>query len=617
MQFLERLTRDHPEIRVRMLTFTRAATAEFAHKMGDAELQGLGIAPPSTVHAFALSLLMRTPGVHLPIPLRIPDSWEAKRLIRPQLSRLLRRDGHQLATPSVVEALEREMSAGWESMDPEKELYSALDPALGAAYAGTWASHRWALGYVLLGELPYQAGRALEDHGPGAVDLDLLLVDEYQDLNEADIHLVRLVASNGVSVLAIGDDDQSIYGYRMAAPRGILRFLDEFGTDCDYELSESRRCGGAILSAAATLIASAPGRPAKKPLRAADDAPDGCFGHLRFAGQAAELAGVAKIVALRREAGVPLNEIAILVRSNQSVWAGLLEPELTKFGIPLASTDWVQQVLGEPHVRRAIALAHLAIDRHDSLGWMALLHLTTHVGPGFLDYVYDRIASEESFGTTLIRLRQEHFPGAPPSGVGPASAVIDETLMLLEELDVEGAELDERGWAGWLMDRSDSAGFSDDATSLFHLVGANVAPSEGLAGFLANLEPVGRDLAASLADAVRLMSITQSKGLTVNTAIVMGVEEGQIPMPPPKGEINEERRLLYVAMTRATEMCILTSAAQRTGPTARFGAPRVRQSRGRCPLLADLPGGIGLPQAGAEWIERLEFSRGSGQSAQR
>jgi superfamily I DNA/RNA helicase len=71
--YLERLGHEHPELRTRMLTFTRAATAEFAAKMGDADLEGLGVTPPSTVHAFALSLLMRTLGVDLPMPLRIPD----------------------------------------------------------------------------------------------------------------------------------------------------------------------------------------------------------------------------------------------------------------------------------------------------------------------------------------------------------------------------------------------------------------------------------------------------------------------------------------------------------------------------------------------------------------
>ncbi len=124
-------------------------------------------------------------------------------------------------------------------------------------------------------------------------------------------------------------------------------------------------------------------------------------------------------------------------------------------------------------------------------------------------------------------------------------------------------------------------------------VGGAVAANEGIQAFLANLEPLGKDLAANTVDGVRAMTMTQSKGLTVNTAIVLGVEDGIIPMPPPKGELEEERRLLYVAMTRATDMCVLTYAARRTGQSARFGSPRVNQTRNRSPLLANLPGGVG------------------------
>ncbi len=104
------------------------------------------------------------------------------------------------------------------------------------------------------------------------------------------------------------------------------------------------------------------------------------------------------------------------------------------------------------------------------------------------------------------------------------------------------------------------------------------------------------------------MTMTQSKGLTVDTAIVMGVEDGIIPMPHPKGEINEERRLLYVAMTRATDMCILSSASRRKGQIARQGTPNVNQPRHRCPLLEGLP--IGDRVDGAKFVKVLEKAAG-------
>lgn len=265
----ERLASERADLRIRMVTFTRAATAEFARKMSDSELAALGGSPPSTVHAFALSLLMREQGAGLPSPLRIPDSWETKNLVRPGVSRGLKAQGYEDATPTLVEKLEREMAAAWQALDDSIVLATDIDPALRTAYVAAWSRHRDIFGYALLAELPYRAGQLVEDIGLPDGQPNVLLVDEYQDLNEADIKLMRAVADEGVTILAIGDDDQSIYSFRMAAPAGIRRFLDEFDTDCDYPLSLSRRCGGGILDAANTLIASEPGRPPKAPCKPA------------------------------------------------------------------------------------------------------------------------------------------------------------------------------------------------------------------------------------------------------------------------------------------------------------------------------------------------------------
>ena len=97
------------------------------------------------------------------------------------------------------------------------------------------------------------------------------------------------------------------------------------------------------------------------------------------------------------------------------------------------------------------------------------------------------------------------------------------------------------------------------------------------------------------------MSMSASKGITVNTVLIMGVEAGIIPHP--RGRLDEERRLLYVGMTRATSMTVLTAAARRTGPTARHGTANINQPRGRSPLLVDLP--IGQWTDGSAYVEEL------------
>ena len=133
-------------------------------------------------------------------------------------------------------------------------------------------------------------------------------------------------------------------------------------------------------------------------------------------------------------------------------------------------------------------------------------------------------------------------------------------MELLEE------EIKQVGW-GPLVVRTIGADYlNDNAVKLLNQIGRKVPWNQGLSSVLNQLEPLAKD-ASTQGESVRVMTMSQSKGITVNTCIVMGVEEGI--MPHPKGDTEEERRLLYVAMTRATDMTILTFAGRRHGPTAR------------------------------------------------
>lgn len=610
---LGRMLSGDSTLRAKMLTFTRAATAEFAAKLAEADLSD-AIGDPATVHSHALSVLMGMEGHGLPVPLRIPDSWETKTLIHPHLSRLLKARGYADATPGFVAELEREMAAGWETLDPGTVLLTKLEPELRAAYVAVWQAHRRAFGYSLLAELPYQAGTALEDLGEDhPPKVDVLLVDEYQDLNAADIRFIKAHAELGVAVMSIGDDDQSIYGWRHADPAGIRRFCDEFAGAADYKLSESRRCGSHILAAANELIATAPDRAPKPPMRAAAGTPEGTFAHLRFRSGAAEARGAADIAAARVAAGVDPGDILLLVRSLDDRWRTHLEPYFTTAGLTIAATDWVDAAVRDLALRAAVALGRLLEDPNDSLAWWALTQgLTAGIGPTFTDYVYAARGAAEPWGVALLRQHAEGFPDLGTALAARATATLGAVLQRLAELanDTVAAD-DERGWGGWLLDELQagpwtgivgSDGPGEEAARLLTLASPHVPPAEGLAGLLNRLEPVGRDLAAAETGGVRLMSMSRSKGLTVDTAILLGVEEHLVPFPRGGSE-EEERRLLYVAMTRARQMCVLTSAGRRTGPLARSGSGQTQQQRGRCPLLTHLS--YGSPADGAAFVESL------------
>ena len=598
---IKRLLETHPHIHIRMFTFTRAATHDLAEKIGDANVD---VAQPTTIHSFALSLLLRNPeAANLPTPLRIPDSWERQELIRSDLARRLRERGFRKVTVYTIEKLERELAAQWQSFDGGLQLLGDLEPQVRNAYVGLWDLHRRTYGYTLLAELPFAAGNALEDFDVVIDPLDLLVVDEYQDLNEADIRLIRLLHERGSRVVAIGDDDQSIYRFRRAAPAGIRLFLEKFGVreHEDYQLTISQRCGEDIINAATMLIETAPDRARKPSLSFKEGADPGRFFYLRFENDREEIDGVADLVYTRYRAGVPLGEIAVLVRSKADIWAGQLVPALEARGIDAVDTDWVNASLRDHGLRACLAKLRLAIDRDDSLAWWALLKLQRGVAPEFSDYIYDTaIDANQTFGEALYALYPD-FPGAPTAtSARSAARLVSRMLGEIEDLHIEAADLGETGWGGWIIDVLDRSCLTENAVRMFEEVGRAVPAERGLGYFLGQVEPIARDLATQ-SDAVRIMTMTRSKGLTLNTCVVMGVERNLVPHP--RGHLDEERRLLYVGMTRATDLCVLTFAHRRRGQIARHGAASVNRPRGRSPLLQNLP--IGQWQNGRDAINEL------------
>ena len=599
IDLVRRLKNDDPNLGVRLITFTRAASSELAEQLDDPQLSQI---KPATIHSFALSILLNnTERARLPLPLRIADGWEIDKLIRSNIARRIRKLGFKSVTKKTIEKLEREMSAQWESLNPDLELLSQMDPHVRNAYVGLWDIHRTIYGYTLLAELPFRAGNLIEDFGFGLDDLDLLVIDEYQDLNKADIRLIHQINEHDVSILAIGDDDQSIYSFRMAAPEGILSFPEEFLQCDDYELTVSWRCGRTILDAATSMIETVPGRIRKPPLRQLDDNITGTFSYIRFQNQLHEAAGVADIVQSRISDGVQPGKIAVLVRSRVNDWADILLPELEARNINVVDTERIMSFLNDPLIRKKISQMRLIVDPTDSLAWWSLLFLENGISQPFRDYIFDQAKNNnQSFGDTLLSL-SPNFDDAPTRvSANNTNKLISRIQALISEIDLDEMELGEIGWADWVIEFIGNENLNDDIIEIIHYAGQSIPADKDLGYFLGNLEPLARDF-ATRSNAVKLMSMSSSKGITVNTCIVMGVEDGIIPHP--RGTIEEERRLLYVAMTRATDMCILTYSHFRQGPTARHGTPNVNEPRGRSPLLEALP--IGQFQDGTVFLNNL------------
>jgi DNA helicase-2/ATP-dependent DNA helicase PcrA len=490
----------------------------------------------------------------------------------------------------MLDRLVREMSANWESLRPTQD--PDVSPAERARFLGAWNEHRRIYGYTLLQELPYALRKALRDHPDlEGVDYNLLVVDEYQDLNACDLEVIKLIGERGCSVIGAGDDDQSIYSFRKAAPEGIRRFPDDYPGAADYRLSITQRCGSRIIEWASHVIEGDPDRPFRPRLTPAPGGPPGEVALLAFAGHVAEARGVARLIKkLGDVEGIPPAEILVLLRSDfRGVFSDLIKRELDRLSIPYSDADIIDRILAEANNRRMLEIFRMLVHREDPLAWASLLTLTPGIGDSFFDYIYRRARDSHSqFGTTLLAAYDDGFPGAPTASANRARTLIEAMLGWLDEHGLP--EDRDVGLGQWMIEAAGGDVLpapNDELRELLVALDGLVEPDVSLGRYLGQIAPLGRDRAANESAGARIMTMAGAKGLTVRATIIAAVEEGLIPRPSV--DLHEERRLLYVAMTRAREFVYGTWARRRTGPSARAGLPRVLERRSHSSFLNSGP----------------------------
>lgn len=578
---------------LRLLTFTRAATGELAKKVS--EHPAAAAERPSTIHSFAISVLVRNPGAaNLPAPLRIADDWEYQTIVRPQLARRVGVGVRQL------DDLVREMAANWESLQPEQ--LPEIPAELRARFHGAWNEHRRIYGYTLLHELPFGLRSALRDHPDlEGVDYDLMVVDEYQDLNACDLDVIRRIAARGCAVIAAGDDDQSIYGFRKAAPEGIRRFVDDYDPADNYSLSITQRCGARIIEWANHVIEGDPDRPRKPRLTPAEGSPPGDVALLAFDTNEAEAEGVARLVdKLVNVERIAPREILILLRGDHNgTFSEPIKRHLDALRIPYTDPEVIDSIMADESNRRLLACFRLLLNREDSLAWASLLELEPGIGDRFIDTIYARAQrAQTQFGAALLAAHAEEFPGAPRPGATRVAALVRSVLEWIDATVLPRG--DDVRWGEWINATAGNGPVpapTDQLRELLIALDGLAETHEGFGRYLGQIAPLGKDLQANTSAGVRIMTMASAKGLTVEATIIAALEEGLIP----RSDLNlsEQRRLLYVAMTRAKKFLLGTWSRRRIGPTARAGDERVRQRR---TYSSFLEGGPVASQDGAQYI---------------
>jgi DNA helicase-2/ATP-dependent DNA helicase PcrA len=565
----------HRPARARLLTFTRAATGELVQKLEQRE--DIEITAPSTIHSFCISVLLRNNGVgEFPRPFRMADDWETGKIIEASLARRLgiqKRD---------VEKLFSELAANWESLNPAETM--TVPGEVRARFTGGWREHRQIMGYALLSELPYALREALRDHPDlDGVDYGVLIVDEYQDLNACDLDVLRRLAVRGCTIIAAGDDDQSIYSFRKAHPQGIREFLRDYPGAADYPLTITRRCAGSIVSWANYVIQGDPNRhPERGALQPAATAAAGEVGLLAFPSNVSEARGIARLVNhLVIDRRVPAEEILILVRSDHhGLFTAPIKEELRRREIPFSDPNETKDMLADAANRRVLSLLRLRVNREDSLAWASMLYLTHGIGNTFFDYVYNRAKeTHRSFGHALISAHHDSFPDLSAALKIRADSLVADVLGRVEAIQLPPIE-PENGWGHWMAEifgREPDIRLSETMTNLLKKIDERIEPTDDLGRYLGQVAPIAKDMALEKNRKVRIMTLASSKGLTVKATIIAGLETGLIPMDDC--DPAEERRLLYVGMTRAEEFLFGTWSRRRRGPTARMGRDQVVERR--------------------------------------
>ena len=452
-----------------------------------------------------------------------------------------------------------------------------------ARFLAAWHEHREVYGYTLLAELPFALRQALHNHADlDGIQCDMLIVDEYQDLNACDLEVLHLIADRGCAIIAAGDDDQSIYSFRFAAPAGIRRFCEDYPGSVTYPLSVTQRCGSRIIEWASYIIAGDLGRPADRPaLRSAAGSPPGEVALLAFPSEISEARGIAELIhQLIHNDHVPPEEILVLLRGDHNgTFSRPIKQALENRNIAFSDPDAVIRMLGEPANRRLLATMRLLVNNRDSLAWATLLHLTKGIGQSCSDYVYSRARDGRvQFGQALWEAYEANFPDSPRTSARVATLLRTITTWLETHRPPE--DTPEGGWGHWIVDAADGDVVpipSDACRELPIALDGIVEEEQDLGRFLSQITPLGKDHALAESKGVRIMTMIGSKGLTVRATIVAGLDDGIVPRPD--ADLNEERRLLYVAMTRAKEYLFSTWAGRRTGPTARAGGQHAHDFR--------------------------------------
>jgi DNA helicase-2/ATP-dependent DNA helicase PcrA len=409
-----------------------------------------------------------------------------------------------------------------------------------------------------------------------------ILVDEFQDTNVLQYRWLKLLAGGGAAVMAVGDDDQSIYAFRGAEVGNMRDFEREFRVPNVIRLEQNYRSHGNILDAANAIIKNNAGRLGKnlwtdrgsgEPIRMYEAMSD--TEEARWV--------VDEIRALAAD-GTARREIALLYRSNAQ--SRVLEHALFSANLPYRVYGGLR-FFERQEIKHALAYLRLIANPDDDTAFARVVNFPTRgIGARSLEQLQDAAKPVMGSGAASLWAAAKTLPGKAGQSVGGFVALIDRLRAACQGLPLPEMVEQVLEFSGLTAHYKTEKEGQDRLANLDELVNAavNFVAEEGylveqppgeapveqpdpLAAFLAHASlEAGEHQAGDSDDAVQLMTVHSAKGLEFNIVFISGLEEGLFPhensILEDKG-LEEERRLMYVAVTRARERLYMSFAQTR------------------------------------------------------
>src|SRR6056297_4058139 len=401
-----------------------------------------------------------------------------------------------------------------------------------------------------------------------------ILVVEYQDTNVAQYMWLRLLAEGHKNICCVGDDDQSIYGWRGAEVGNILRFEKDFPGAEVIRLEQNYRSTPHILKAASGVIAGNESRLGKELWTEAEEGEKvRLIGHwdgeeeARWIGE--EIEAMQRGTRGMRAFG--LDEMAILVRASHQMRA--FEDRFLTIGMPY-------RVIGGPRfyerleIRDAMAYFRLVVSPSDDLAFERVVNTPKRGLGDKAQQTIQRIARDNGLSLldgAALAVEQGAIKGKGAQALGKLVVDLSRWGRMAGEgepshMELAGIILDESGYTEmWQNDKNpDSPGRLENLKELVKAL----EQFENLAGFLEHVSLIMENESEEQAEKVSIMTLHAAKGLEFPAVFLPGWEDGLFPSQRSMDErglkgVEEERRLAYVGITRAEEVCTISFAGNR------------------------------------------------------